>query len=378
MAIDVLFIIMATFGFYFGFTFGLIKVVLMVVSLCLASFTAMAFTPMTTAIIIETFNIDSAFLPFLAFLITLIVVLMLARIVTKLIEETVDNKKFDVVSQVIGGLMMAFVFTLLYSVLVTFFGQAKVIKLVFNEEVMITKEDGDVSLVVDKRPGNEERIDTIRLYKGSGQPINKQFFAAAKFSSRFDPKIGKIQAYVGGERGGKKVAIRDTILLGSNVGMELWKGSSDNLLCFCDSTFHIESINDSIFFTCTDRFLSSRSRTSFFYTYIEVIPKRGTQILEQIIPFVKDFFEYMTVALERLDKGKVLPNPSIDKTSKEDNQVTPQPHDDSSLEPDPLPESLEDSIIYSIDTTIPTPVVTPRDSTSSEEEEEEEPIEYEG
>jgi len=267
MTIDVLFIIMATFGFYFGFTFGLIKVVLMVVSLGLAAFTAMAFTPMTTSIIIETFKIDSAVLPFLSFLITLLVVLMLARIATKLIEETVDNKKFDVVSQIIGGLMMAFVFTLLYSVLVTFFGQAKVIDLVFNEKVMVTKEDGDVSLVVDRRVGSENRVDTIRLYTGTGRQMKEQFFEAAKFTSRFNPKIGKIQAYIGGENGGKKIAIKDTILLRSDVGIELWKGNSSNLLCFCDSTFMVQSINDSIFFTCTDRFLSSRSRTSFFYKY---------------------------------------------------------------------------------------------------------------
>ena len=47
MAIDILFIIMAAFGFYFGYTFGLMKVALMVVSLGFATFSAMAFTPMT-------------------------------------------------------------------------------------------------------------------------------------------------------------------------------------------------------------------------------------------------------------------------------------------------------------------------------------------
>jgi hypothetical protein len=65
--IDIFFIVMVAFGFYFGFTFGLMKVVLFVVSLSIAVLTAMVFTPVVSRLIIDTFQVDSAFLPFIAF-----------------------------------------------------------------------------------------------------------------------------------------------------------------------------------------------------------------------------------------------------------------------------------------------------------------------
>ena len=198
MAIDILFIIMVTFGFYFGFTFGMMKVGLMVISLMFAVLAAMAFTPMTTNLIIDTFNVESVFLPFVAFLVTLLVVMMMARIMTKLVEESVDNKKFDMISQVLGGVVMAIIFTLLYSVLVTFFGQAGVIKLVLNREVMVTRADQDVKLVV---LGKVIRPDTLVMVIDEHEEVYKFTETEDDKGSRLDfgvdPRGGNhYQAYI--------------------------------------------------------------------------------------------------------------------------------------------------------------------------------------
>jgi len=75
----------------------------------------------------DTFEVDSVFLPFFAFLITLGAVLLLARVVVRLLEDVIDNRKFNIASQVIGGLLMCGVFAFLFSVLVTFFSEARVI-----------------------------------------------------------------------------------------------------------------------------------------------------------------------------------------------------------------------------------------------------------
>ncbi|MCH2044981.1 MAG: CvpA family protein [Saprospiraceae bacterium] len=127
MIIDVLFIIMVTFGFYFGFVFGLIRVVIFLVLFLLAIAASMRFTPIIEVLIKDTFELNSPFLPFVSFAITLIGLLLIVRIMTKLLSGLIDNKRFNRISQAIGGLMMCLVFTFMYSVLIDFFSEAKVI-----------------------------------------------------------------------------------------------------------------------------------------------------------------------------------------------------------------------------------------------------------
>jgi uncharacterized membrane protein required for colicin V production len=272
-AVDVLFIIMAAFGFYFGFSFGLMKVVLAVVSLISGVLAAMAFTPMTTNIIIETFEVDSVFLPFISFLVTLLIVLMLARIITKLIEETVDSKRFDIISQVIGGLIMGFIFTLLYSVLVLFFGQARVIKLVFNQKYQITRAHINPKLVVPAVQMGLGTPDTIYL-KIDGDhnthrfaPDERNEEKAASLKIEFQPIQGnRYVGSIGSSVQDWDISPEDTVRVKSRG--QLYLMVEDKMRCFCDSTFLITSINDTMYFECLDDYLAAKSATSLFYKYI--------------------------------------------------------------------------------------------------------------
>jgi len=128
MGIDILFIIMAAYGFYFGYAFGLIKVVFFIASLIGAFIVAMYITPDTAQLIQVTLEVDSAALPFVAFIITIVGVMLVARIVFKLLEENIKNKQVGQVTQSIGGFLMSGLFIFLFSVLVTFFSAAHVIK----------------------------------------------------------------------------------------------------------------------------------------------------------------------------------------------------------------------------------------------------------
>jgi uncharacterized membrane protein required for colicin V production len=378
MAVDVLFIIMAAFGFYFGFSFGLMKVVLAVVSLISGVLAAMAFTPMTTNIIIETFEVDSVFLPFISFLITLLIVLMLARIITKLIEETVDNKRFDIVSQVIGGIIMGFVFTLLYSVLVLFFGQARVIKLVFNQEYEITRVHINPKLVVPPKLslGNP---DTIYL-KIDGDHNTHRFAhgeedseKSASLGIQFKPIQGN--RYVGSIGSSVQkwdILPEDSVRVKSSG--QLYLMVEDKMRCFCDSTFLVTSINDTMHFECLDDYLAAKSATSFFYKYIEVIPQRGTQLMKGAAPFIKHFLDYMSVALERLDKGVQNNKNPINVYSGENNKDVVQPVQEEEIPSFEPPE--EDTIEFSFDTTNMPTISPPVDTTSKKEEPEE--VDYEG
>ena len=378
MAVDVLFIIMAAFGFYFGFSFGLMKVVLAVVSLISGVLAAMAFTPMTTNIIIETFEVDSVFLPFISFLVTLLIVLMLARIITKLIEETVDNKRFDIVSQVIGGIIMVFVFTLLYSVLVLFFGQARVIKLVFNQKYQVTRSHINPKLVVPAKLGLG-KPDTIYLKIDGDHNIHR--FAPGEGNSeksaslriQFQPIQGnRYVGSIGSSVQNWDILPEDSVRVKSSG--QLYLMVEDKMRCFCDSTFLITSINDTMYFECFDDYLAAKSATSFFYKYIEVIPQRGTQLMKGAAPFIKHFLDYMSVALERLDKGTQNSKNPINVYSGEDNKNVVQPVEEEEIPSFEPPE--EDTLEFSLDTTN-MPTISPPVDTISEKEEPEE-VDYEG
>lgn len=361
MAIDILFIIMAAFGFYFGFTFGLAKVVIVVISLSSAILAAMAMTPAATNLVIDTFQVNSLLLPFITFFITLLVVLMLSRMLTKLLEEAIDAKQFDSISQGIGGIVMALVFTLLYSVLVVFFGEARVITLIFNQDIITTKKDKEVRLGLEKvEVGNSFPISmkilrdsTVYTFKGEGD---------LNFGSKeIDEETH--ESYVAGSNDQFKITAHDTIIFESVGQMQIMVGQL--VACFCDSTIVVTAQNDSISFNCSDKDFSSKSPTSFFYKYIEIIPKKGTKLMEGMIPFVGYFVDYMTVALDRLEKGNQKKTSPIQVYSNENHKKTSQPQ----LE-EPVKDIWieEDIINFSIDTT-DMPSVKPT---------EEQDIDYEG
>ena len=290
MAIDILFIIMATFGFYFGYTFGLMRVVLFVLSLTISLGVAMRFTSVTVQLIQDTFDIDSPFLPFVAFTITLLGVMLIARIVVKLLEETVDKDRFDRISRVIGGLMLGFVFTFLFSVLVTFFGKAGVIDLAYNDNLSIMGKEANFIKITSK--------DTM-LIQRKGKP---GILCLGDIMLIKDKRSGLMC-------GGRFVPIPagDTVSIKGAAIKDLNEDEVIAFFCEKDMTF---IGGDTIHCYCTDPYPAAKHSTSTFFKYIQVIPQTGRSLLEKIAPFIQDFIKYMDRALERLEKGqKPIPKP---------------------------------------------------------------------
>lgn len=380
--IDILFVVMATFGFYFGFTFGLLKLALVLFSFLFATLAAMAFTPMTTNIIMETFAVDSVFLPFIAFFVTLLIVLMLARIVTKLLEETLTSERFDVLSRVVGGFLMVIWFSLLYSVLVIFFGRAGVLELVFNEQAIIQPSEGAVRLGI---PPRSMPVGEDTLYMQYNTDPNAYIFGNNNSEKNVDVSLGlgfvpagkdQYNAYISKKGQSWDILPADTVTIwGTN---QLIIQQDKKIICFCDSSFIVHLENNQLIFDCLDEDLSAKSPSSRLYPYIEQIPKRGTQLLKGFRPFIDRFSEYMGVAVERLRDDNPLPNPVIKTNSEENNKPIVQPTIEEEV-PEFEPQEL-DTLGFSIDTT-QMPVVRPPEGEQeapSLENVEEDSVEYEG
>lgn len=128
MVIDFFFLIMVGFGFYFGFTNGVFKVLILTFLLLSGLFLAMHLTVPTTEFILSVFDINSKWLSLSTFFIICIFISSLAILFYKMIKENFKMPKLGKISKVIGGLIMLFFFTILYSVLISFFSAAEVIK----------------------------------------------------------------------------------------------------------------------------------------------------------------------------------------------------------------------------------------------------------
>lgn len=341
MIIDIFFVLMAAFGFYFGFSFGLMRVVLSVVSVLLASLAAMKFTPTTADLIRDTFLVESPFLPFAAFLITLLIVLLLARIVAKLIEETVNNKRFDMMSKLIGALLMSLLFTFLYSGLVVFFGQANVVKLVFNRGAAVGRKADNIEIASLERQRTYKDLVGVDTAHAISMQIHSQQDTTIQFSSGTIPfkidSLGKnyYKAYINLRTNPIQISSTDTIYLSSGKEMQLFANNRE--VCFCLSSLSVHTKADSLIFECGDEDLVSKSQTSFFYRYIEVIPRRGTHLMSSMLPFVQTFVDYMDIALKRIEKGEDKSDRPLNVFSPEDNN---SPNGLLTPEPEPEPEII--------------------------------------
>ncbi len=128
MAIDIFFAVMVIWGFVFGYVHGPIKVFLTIISIIVSLLAAMKFTQLTAQLIRETFQTRSPYLPFLAFVITLVTVLFLGRILSKIIEEGfLKASRLSWAVQLFSGLITSATFTFLFAVLIEFSIAANVI-----------------------------------------------------------------------------------------------------------------------------------------------------------------------------------------------------------------------------------------------------------
>ncbi|MBK8565172.1 MAG: CvpA family protein [Saprospiraceae bacterium] len=127
MTIDVLFLLIAGWGFYQGYSRGIIKTVFTAFSIVFGLMVAFKFTPAATRFLETAFhstspmNFVGGFL--LAFLLTMIIIRMAAQFLEKLLQSA----NINFINQAAGGILLASLYTLVFSLLVWFGAQAHII-----------------------------------------------------------------------------------------------------------------------------------------------------------------------------------------------------------------------------------------------------------
>ncbi len=128
MGIDLVFVIMAAYGFYFGYTTGLIRVVFFIVAILGGLLIAMLLTPPAARLLQATFETESQALPLFSFFLNCLFLFMIGRILFKMTQENVKSQELGQMAQSIGGFLMSAMFIFLFSVLISFFTAAHAIK----------------------------------------------------------------------------------------------------------------------------------------------------------------------------------------------------------------------------------------------------------
>jgi membrane protein required for colicin V production len=124
MAIDLLFLLAAGYGFFIGYSRGIVQTVFTALSYMFGLMAAFKFAPIVTSVLVGLFNNNSALMVVVGFAVAFFVTIIIIRLISQGIEEMLQVAHVNIVNQFVGGVFMAAVIVLIYSVLVWFSDEA--------------------------------------------------------------------------------------------------------------------------------------------------------------------------------------------------------------------------------------------------------------
>ncbi len=156
MAIDIIFLIAAGYGFYVGYSRGIIQTLFNVLGYTLGLLAAAKFAPLVTSLLESIFDNHSPLLFLGGFLISFIIVIFIVRFLSSTFESLLELAHINILNQVAGGVIMAALVVLLYSVMLWFVDSSLLIK-------EGTKEDSAT-------------YPFLKTYPGKAKVVGEKFF----------------------------------------------------------------------------------------------------------------------------------------------------------------------------------------------------------
>lgn len=127
MIIDIILAIVVAYGFYIGFSRGIIKTVFTWLSVVFGLIAAIKFAPATTDFLESTFG-PNAMMFIAGFLLSFVLTMVLIRMIARFLEGALETANINVINRFAGGVLLAGIFTLLFSSVVWFMDRSKLIK----------------------------------------------------------------------------------------------------------------------------------------------------------------------------------------------------------------------------------------------------------
>ncbi|MCC6726117.1 MAG: CvpA family protein [Saprospiraceae bacterium] len=127
MIIDILFLLVAGWGFYQGYSRGIIKTVFTAFSIVFGLMVAFKFTPAATRFLETAFHSDSPLNFIGGFLLAFVLTMIIIRMAAQFFEKTLQAANINFINQAAGGILLASLHTLVFSLLLWFGDQSHII-----------------------------------------------------------------------------------------------------------------------------------------------------------------------------------------------------------------------------------------------------------
>ncbi len=127
MIIDILFAAVLGYGLYVGFSNGIIKTVFTVLSIAIGILVMAHFYEQVTEILKDLFNYHNSMMMFAGMFVTFFVTMLLLRLIGRQVENIFKTAKINFLNQILGGVVMAGLFTVVFSIIVWFLVEARVL-----------------------------------------------------------------------------------------------------------------------------------------------------------------------------------------------------------------------------------------------------------
>ena len=128
MGLDIIVVLVVAFGFYAGYSRGLIKTVFDTASLLIGILAAMILAPKTIELLEKMFNISERFTYLIGVVVTFIVVMAAIRFIGRRIEGILKAVNLNIINKVAGGTFQGLFFAFLLSMVIWTLGNYNVLK----------------------------------------------------------------------------------------------------------------------------------------------------------------------------------------------------------------------------------------------------------
>lgn len=127
MWIDIGFLIFLGYGFYLGYSRGIIKTMYAILSIIVAILLSFKISPLFIEILQSTLKLGPTFSFILGFIICFIAIVFLVRLIGKTFEKVLKKVKLNFLNKIAGGIMMSLLFIVCYSGILWFLSQTRII-----------------------------------------------------------------------------------------------------------------------------------------------------------------------------------------------------------------------------------------------------------
>ena len=134
MILDLIAALLISYGFYRGYSNGLIDTIVDTLSILVGIVIALKFSPQLISYLQKVVNINPAFEFILGFLIIFFAVMLFLRFIADKMEDLLKAIKINFINQIAGGLLLGFVFAFCIGLLLLLLTNLKILNADFAEQ----------------------------------------------------------------------------------------------------------------------------------------------------------------------------------------------------------------------------------------------------